>query len=281
MSAFPLLSRSLSRQMFNNLIELLPPLADDSIEALIARDGAALAHLDALGPIRSAEEASLAITVVASDTHAHDALRSAARNAGDLKIVMQCRSQAMMMLRSRTRAVERLERLQREYGVEAVLADIASAETAAHDERKAAMPIGPDSGAEGQVDPPWAAPTDIPMTAAEPPPPPPPLEPMSREERDWKRAAVTAIYAGLAGRKVQAITNEPGAIVSAAEPRVMRRGDGIASQMGPAAAAVHAPISDTARAGAPAPNPAIPEVTIPSPAIITTRIAPSSILHAA
>lgn len=118
MPAFPLLSRTLSAEMYNRLLTMLPPPADGSIEAQIGRDTFAIAGIDSLGPIRSAEEASLAITVVAADCHAHDAFRLASLSANDIKVVMRCRSQAAMMLRTRAKAVERLERLQRAYPVE-------------------------------------------------------------------------------------------------------------------------------------------------------------------
>lgn len=127
MSLFPLLSRTLSGEMFNRLLGMLPPPEDDSIEALIARDGAAMAAAGSLGPIRSAEEASLAIIVVAADCHAHDAFRSAGKHASNIKIVMQCRSQAMMMMRTRAKAIERLERLQSKYPEVVVQADTAPA----------------------------------------------------------------------------------------------------------------------------------------------------------
>lgn len=199
MSAFPLLSRTISSEMFSRLIGLMPPLIDDSMEAMIARDGTALAHIAALGPIRSAEEASLAVTVVAADCHAHDALRSAGLNAGNLKIVMQCRSQAMMMLRTRAKAVERLERLQAEYAVEAVLEEVASARHEAGVEPKAEAPPQADTQAAT----------------------PEPRPAMSPAERDRKRAAITAIYARLAGRPAPIVTNIPHRSVSSRTPDAM------------------------------------------------------------
>ena len=226
MSAFPLLSRTVSCEMYNRLVGMLPPLADDSVEALIARDAAALAQLDALGPIRSAEEASLAATVVAADTHAHDALRSAGLNAGTLKIVMQCRSQAMMMLRTRARAVERLERLQSEYRIEAALEDLASTGTGAQTEPPP-VTIGSaaNQAADGVTD---AAATDAraetdtaagtvaettPQTATETGAPT-----MLPEERARRRAAVTALYLGMTGRSTSGGTNNFAVQVSPAGP---------------------------------------------------------------
>jgi len=111
MSAFPYLPRRLSEAMFAKLVMMLPPPAEGSAEALMNRDIAAMSSARCLGPILSMEEATLAITIVAADSHAQDSLRLAAERPGDLKTVMQCRAQAMAMLRARHKAAEKLERL--------------------------------------------------------------------------------------------------------------------------------------------------------------------------
>lgn len=52
MSAFPLLTRVVGREMFSRLVSMLPPPKDDSLETLISRDATAVAAILALGPIR-------------------------------------------------------------------------------------------------------------------------------------------------------------------------------------------------------------------------------------
>ncbi len=188
MSLFPLLSRTLSGEMFNRLVGMLPPPADDSVESLIARDGAAMAAAGSLGPIRSAEEASLAITVVAADCHAHDAFRLAGKNASDIKTVMQCRSQAMMMLRTRTRAIERLERLQSEYPREPAREDTA--------------PVAAESPTE--------QPSPVPAPVAKPPMTP---EAQARHLAAWK-----AEYARVARRTGPGVPNKTEGPVSSTLP---------------------------------------------------------------
>lgn len=184
MPAFPLLSRTLSAEMYNRLLTMLPPPADDSIEAQIGRDTAALAGIDSLGPIRSAEEASLAITVVAADTHAHDAFRLAARNTGDIKVVSQCRSQAALMLRTRAKAVERLEKLQSQHPVEVPAEDQTRVSADAQD-------------------------TTPPATTETPP-----QETISREQQARELVAAKAMYARVVGRPDCMDTNKLDDIVS-------------------------------------------------------------------
>ncbi len=113
MYAFPYLSRTIGTEMFARLLAMMPPPLDASPEALRDRDVVAMCMLKQMGPIGSAEEASLAITVVAADAHAHDALRGAVENAGDFKRVMQCRAQANAMMRTRHKAAAELEALMR------------------------------------------------------------------------------------------------------------------------------------------------------------------------
>ncbi len=113
MYAFPYLSRIIGAEMFARLVAMMPPPLDASPEARRDRDIVAMATLKQMGPLRSSEEASLAITIVAADAHAHDALRGAAENAGNLTVVMQCRAQANAMMRTRHKAAAELEALMR------------------------------------------------------------------------------------------------------------------------------------------------------------------------
>ena len=112
MHAFPLLSRMVSAEMFMRLCTLMPPPLDDSREAALARDLIGLNAIRNLGPIHTTEQAMLAVTIVAADLHTHDGFRLAIENRSNFKSVLQCRAQAMSMMRERRRAAERLERLQ-------------------------------------------------------------------------------------------------------------------------------------------------------------------------
>ena len=111
MYAFPHLSRLIATDMFSKLVAMMPPPSDPSPEGRRNRDIVAMCMLKQMGPILTVEEASLAITIVAADAHAHDAFRGAAENAGDLKVVMQCRAQANTMMRTRHKAAAALEAL--------------------------------------------------------------------------------------------------------------------------------------------------------------------------
>lgn len=193
MSAFPLLSRTLSSEMFARLVAMLPAPADDRLEALIGRDAMAIAGIDALGPIRSAEEAALAITVVAVDSHAHAALRSAAQHAANLKTVMQCRAQALAMLRTRKHVVERLERLQAEYPIEPALDAAAASVTEEQPESSIAPPEPQTARAAPEAVTTATAPEAAPV--------------MSHEERNRRRAVATAAYARLSGHAASGFTN--------------------------------------------------------------------------
>ncbi len=156
MYAFPYLSRMLAAEMFAKLSAMLPPPLDATHAARRDRDVVALCVLRQMGPIRTVDEALLAITVVASEAHAHDALRSASENAGNLKVVMQCRAQANTMLRARYKAAAELAILVRRHPDEVVRDDAvmeeAEAEMAAvveppTPEVRSAEPV-PDPGAE-------------------------------------------------------------------------------------------------------------------------------------
>lgn len=112
MSAFPLLPRMVAARMFADLCKGLPPLPDDSPDERTERDLVAIAAILALGPIRDVEEASLAIAVVSADFHARDALQDAGRHRDSIKVVMQCRAQALSMMRQRHVAAGKLAALQ-------------------------------------------------------------------------------------------------------------------------------------------------------------------------
>lgn len=115
MYAFPYLSRMLGAQMFARFVAMMPPPRDATPEARQDRDVLAMCMVRQMGPLRSLEEASLAITVVAADAHAHEALREASENTGNIKVVMQCRAQASLMMRTRHKAAAELEALMRNH----------------------------------------------------------------------------------------------------------------------------------------------------------------------
>ncbi len=115
MYAFPYLSRMLGAEMFARLVAMMPPPRDATPEACRVRDTLAMCMVRQMGPLRSLEEASLAITVVAADAHAHEALREASENSGNIRVVMQCRAQASLMMRTRHKAAAELEALMRNH----------------------------------------------------------------------------------------------------------------------------------------------------------------------
>ncbi len=191
MSAFPYLPRMLAQEMFAKLVSALPPPLDDTAETLMARDIAAMSAARGLGPIKSMEEATLVIAVVASDCHMQDALRLAGVHAHDFKRVIQCRSQAMMMLRARHKAAEKLD---------ALLAQRRRDEAAEERERAATEALVADG----------VAPAD-----AEPAPEP---QRRSPEERAHRRAMITAEYEVLARGAGKADSNKLDVIVSNPAP---------------------------------------------------------------
>lgn len=112
MSLFPLLPRMVSAELFARLCALMPPPLEDTDASRNARDVLAMAAIEALGPVRTAEEGMLAVTIVAADLHGWDALAQAVRKADEPRTQMQCRAQAVSMMRQRGAAGRRLAALQ-------------------------------------------------------------------------------------------------------------------------------------------------------------------------
>lgn len=112
MSLFPLLPRMVSAELFARLCALMPPPLEDTDASRNARDVLAMAAIEALGPVRTAEEGMLAVTIVAADLHGWDALTQAVRKADEPRTQMQCRAQAVSMMRQRGAAGRRLAALQ-------------------------------------------------------------------------------------------------------------------------------------------------------------------------
>jgi len=93
------------------LTGLLPPPLDDSPEALLDRDRAAIAKLAALLPA-NANEADLAAQCIVSQAQAEDILRLLRENAGDAALVTRLNGQYGSMLRTSLAAHEQLMRVQ-------------------------------------------------------------------------------------------------------------------------------------------------------------------------
>ena len=102
-----LFPKNLGNAIFAELCRSLPPPADDSPEARDARDAIAMTHLAAFRPA-GAEEAMLAVRIVATEAHARDSLRLAAACADDVRQMMRCRNQAATMMREADRARKEL-----------------------------------------------------------------------------------------------------------------------------------------------------------------------------
>jgi len=89
----------------------LPPPIEACAEATEVRDLVAMASVAKLAPMNTAE-ARLAVNAVAAQAHAIDALASAGQYHDDFKRVMQCRSQAAMMMRLSAVATRELRTMQ-------------------------------------------------------------------------------------------------------------------------------------------------------------------------
>lgn len=161
MSAFPLLPRMVAARMFAELCMLLPPPVEATQESLDARDVLAVAAIDALGPIMSVEEASMALIVVAADFHARDALRGAGEHRDTLKSVLQCRAQALSMIRQRHLAATKLAALQARRRAAPMPADPVLVDAGQADpmpETEVEMPEGMPGGMPEGIDDPTEAP---------------------------------------------------------------------------------------------------------------------------
>ena len=168
MSAFPLLPRMVAARMFAELCMLLPPPVEATQESLDSRDVLAVAAIDALGPIMSVEEASMALIVVAADFHARDALRGAGEHRDTLKSVLQCRAQALSMIRQRHLAATKLAALQARRRAAPMPADPVLVDAGQADpmpETEVEMPEGMPEGMPGGMPEEMEDPAEAPLVA--------------------------------------------------------------------------------------------------------------------
>src|ERR1700712_3157979 len=105
------LATDLYYQLVYTLTDLLPPPLDDSPDALLTRNHAAIAKVAALLPV-NANEADLAAQCIAARAQAEDLLRLLRENAHDLALVMRLKAQYASMLRTSLSVHARLMRIQ-------------------------------------------------------------------------------------------------------------------------------------------------------------------------
>src|ERR1700709_1323351 len=105
------LSTNLYFQLVYTLTDLLPPPLDDTPEALLTRNHAAIAKVAALLPV-NANEADLAAQSIAARGQAEELLRLLRQHTGDIKLVMRLNAQYGSMLRTSLSVHGRLMRVQ-------------------------------------------------------------------------------------------------------------------------------------------------------------------------
>ena len=114
MFVIPNIPEPLSRAICADLLNQLPPPAEDTPQARAVRDERAVTAVAHLLP-ENAAEAEVAVLIVAAQCHARDALRCAAAHAGaDPAEVRRCRAQAASMMRQADSFLRTLLRLQAE-----------------------------------------------------------------------------------------------------------------------------------------------------------------------
>ena len=105
------LATPLYYQLVYTLTDLLPPPLDDTPEALLTRNHAAIAKVAALLPV-NADEADLAAQCIAALAQAEDLLRLLRQNAGDIGLVLRLNAQHGSMVRTSLSVHGRLMRVQ-------------------------------------------------------------------------------------------------------------------------------------------------------------------------
>src|ERR1700710_964948 len=105
------LPTNLYYQLVYTLTALLPPPLDDTPEALLTRNHAAIAKVAALLPV-NADEADLAAQCIAARGQAEEMLRLLRQHAGDIGLVMRLNAQYGSMVRTSLSVHGRLMRVQ-------------------------------------------------------------------------------------------------------------------------------------------------------------------------
>ena len=101
------------RHLMHTLIALLPPPIEDTPEATLARNHAAIARVAALAPV-NAGEAELAAQCIAARAQAEDLLRLIRVHAEDINLVIRINAQYAAMIRASLSAHNRLLREQQQ-----------------------------------------------------------------------------------------------------------------------------------------------------------------------
>jgi hypothetical protein len=104
---------SLARQIYADLLGYLPQPPNDTPEARLIRDSRAMAAVAALIP-KNAAEAELAITAIATDFHAKDALAAASRPNLTIDALKNLRGMTASMSRQSQNAIRTLRLMQAE-----------------------------------------------------------------------------------------------------------------------------------------------------------------------
>ncbi len=107
------LSAQAYRHLMHTLIALLPPPIEDTPEATLTRNHAAIARIAALAPV-NADEAELAAQCIAARAQAEDVLRLIRLHADDINLTIRLNAQYAAMIRASLSAHNRLLREQQQ-----------------------------------------------------------------------------------------------------------------------------------------------------------------------
>ena len=101
------------RQLVHTLTTRLPPPLEDTPEALLTRNHAAIARIAALAPV-NADEADLAAQCITARAQAEDVMRLLRLHADDLTMVLRLNAQYALMVRTSLAAHGHLMRTQQQ-----------------------------------------------------------------------------------------------------------------------------------------------------------------------
>ncbi len=101
------------RHLIHTLIALLPPPIEDTPEATLARNHAAIARIAAMAPV-NADEAELAAQCIAARAQAEEMLLLVRVHAADINLVVKLNAQYASMIRTSLSAHNRLRREQQQ-----------------------------------------------------------------------------------------------------------------------------------------------------------------------
>ncbi len=101
------------RHLMHTLIALLPPPIENTPEATLARNHAAIARIAAMAPV-NADEAELAAQCIAARAQAEEMLLLVRLHAADINLVIKLNAQYAVMIRASLSAHNHLRRAQRQ-----------------------------------------------------------------------------------------------------------------------------------------------------------------------